>query len=287
MLGHTIEANVTATNSTGNTTALAQPIVPLVDNFSGSSVDTNVWTVLNQQGDTSNHEVECFEPGQVTEGRRGHDSDDQPLVGASHSAQGRDTRQHQPACLAIRRDARGRNQLPVRHRIGPDEGRWRTPEWVVAGDLGCSARPAKSSNWLTIGGGGNDRLSGLQLARRCLPDASEIDIDEFTTTSTSANENVDNSTAGLDHTCQGTVPTDATTNFLHLRVLDWSAGSIKFKIDGVDQTSCDVTGGGVPSHPMFFIVDTQMCTAGSSCNGSPNPSDYPQSTVVDYVHISH
>jgi hypothetical protein len=65
--GHTIEAVVTAHNPARSTAANA-PIVPLIDNFDGSSVDTNVWDVLNQQGDTSNSETECHVTRQVAEG---------------------------------------------------------------------------------------------------------------------------------------------------------------------------------------------------------------------------
>lgn len=64
--GHTIESVVTAHNATGTGTADA-PIVPLVDNFGGSSVDTNIWNVANNQGDTSNGEIECYLPGQTAE----------------------------------------------------------------------------------------------------------------------------------------------------------------------------------------------------------------------------
>ena len=56
--GHTIDAVVKATNGSGNDTAAA-PIVPLVDEFVGSSVNPNLWQIVNGNGDTSNSEPQC------------------------------------------------------------------------------------------------------------------------------------------------------------------------------------------------------------------------------------
>ncbi len=66
--GHTIEAVVTARMRTAPR-ARGAHIVPLIDEFSGTSVDRNVWAVPDQQGDTSNDEQECYEPSQVPRAR--------------------------------------------------------------------------------------------------------------------------------------------------------------------------------------------------------------------------
>ena len=129
--GHTIEAlDAAATNADGSETA-ATPIVPLVDNFTATGVDRNIWAVINQQGDTSNDEQECYEPSQVSEG-----SDALTFTDVFNSA-GFTCPTGTPsdpactgACAASTKhyltgaDARGQHRLHVRHghRQGPDAG---------------------------------------------------------------------------------------------------------------------------------------------------------------------
>ena len=52
-----------------------------------------------------------------------------------------------------------------------------------------------------------------------------------------------------------------------------------FKIDG-KATSCGITGSGVPSHPMFLIIN-------AADQESPSSSDFPDTMTVEYVHVSH
>jgi hypothetical protein len=59
--GHTIQAVVTAHNAAGASTPAPAPTVPLIDNFNGTSVDTNLWTVAGQQGETGQAEPECHD----------------------------------------------------------------------------------------------------------------------------------------------------------------------------------------------------------------------------------
>jgi beta-glucanase (GH16 family) len=103
-------------------------------------------------------------------------------------------------------------------------------------------------------------------------DAAEIDIAEGVTGSTTLMSESLHSTSGVT-TCKTPV-TSYSTNF-HTYELDWSPGSLVFKIDG-KTINCAMSGSAVPSHPMFLIIDSGIQTA-----------DLPQSLTVDYVHISH
>ena len=71
--GYTIAVVVTATNSAGSASQASAPTglvsgtaYAFADEFNGSAVDLTQWDVLNQQGDTSNGEIECYLPTQTT-----------------------------------------------------------------------------------------------------------------------------------------------------------------------------------------------------------------------------
>jgi chitodextrinase len=282
--GHTIEAVVTATNGAGSTTA-DTPIVPLVDEFSGSSVDTNVWDVLNQQGDTSNSETVCYITGQTTEGSgtltetavvksrpapptSGHC----PTGTPNSTATSWDSGAVQEASTAFTYGT-----VVVRAKLaGPG-----TAMWPVIWLLGAECQTSSTAPFTYLSG-----TSGNQSGYYCnwdndSSDASEIDIAEgFEKSTTSINEQLHNTGTGVH--CTPTL-TNYSTNY-HTYELDWSAGSLTWKIDGT--TTCSTTSG-VPSHPMFLIINNGVCSAGSVCAGSPVGGDFPTSTTVDYVHISH
>jgi beta-glucanase (GH16 family) len=82
-------------------------------------------------------------------------------------------------------------------------------------------------------------------------DSAEIDIAEGDPGSTtSVFQNVFNSSAGVKQTCTSPTISDYSQNF-HTYELDWSPESLVF-------------GSGVPSNPMFLIIDGDLRTAPTS-----------------------
>lgn len=286
--GHSVEAVVTATNTFGSASANA-PIVPLMDEFSGSSVNTDIWIPINQQGDTSNNEFECYLPSQLSEGGgsltetatfdgtgvtcpAGTPNDPGCTStcatvqsgGAAHWLSG-NVQEKQTAFLYGTVTARAKMAGPART---PWPAIWllgaacQSPNFLTGAGYYCGATPP-AHNWP------QDALS-----------AAEIDVAEGNSGSlTSMLENVFNSTGSVSSACGATV-TDYSQNF-HTYELDWTVGSIVFKVDGTTIPACGITGAGVPSHPMFLMIDNAIHPS-TAVSG-----DLPASTVVDWVHVSH
>jgi beta-glucanase (GH16 family) len=66
----------------------------------------------------------------------------------------------------------------------------------------------------------------------------------------------------------------------HMYQLEWSAGSLVWKIDGTQ--TCQVTDH-VPSTPMFLLINTATGGAGG---GAVDNSTLPQTMSVDYVKVT-
>ena len=274
--GHTIEAVVTASNNSGSTSADA-PIVPLVDNFGGSTPDTNVWDVLDQQGDTSNSEPECYEPSQVTEGSN-QLKETAVYVSAGFTCPAGTPDSNNPlyynSGAIAETNAFTYGTVDVKAEMAGPAGAEGTTWWAIW-LLGASCQP-----YLFNGTGTGYNCPWSSDAS----DAAEIDIAEGAGGQVNVGENVYNNSGGANDACTSGTITNTASNFHNYDVV-WTAGSLVFKIDGVTQTSCDVTSG-VPSHPMFLIIDTAI-TVNGIFGGTPVPGDLPQTTTVDYVHVSH
>jgi hypothetical protein len=279
--GHTIEAEVRASNASGSATAGA-PIVPLVDNFGGSSVDTNVWGVLNQQGDTSNNETECYVTGQVAEGSNALTEtavvDGRPAPPASgqcpSGTPGATATAWDTGAVQERATAFTYGTVVVRASLaGPGSAMW-PAIWL----LGASCQSSSTAPYTFLSG-----TSGTNTGFYCpwdsdAADAAEIDIAEGY--GGSLNEQLHSNGSNAPQ-CQ---PPISYANTTHTYELDWSAGSLVWKVDGT--TECSTTTN-VPSHPMFLIIDSAVCSSTSSCGGSPVNGDFPATTTVYYVHVSH
>jgi beta-glucanase (GH16 family) len=278
--GHTLTAMVTASNNAGFVSATA-PAVPLVDELNGTSADANVWTVLNQQGDTSNGEQECYVPGFVGE------AGGFLTETAAYDSSGFRCPSGTPgnpectgACAAATKyfESGDVQMKSVNFTYGTVVIRAEFPgaphtTWPSIWLLGAACQQPTYLTAFGPDGGYNCPWSSDGA------DAAEIDIAEgITGSTTSLYENVYNSSAGVNDACTTPV-TDYSTNF-HTYELDWEPGRVVFKIDGT-ATRCGLTGRGVPSHPMFLIIDTAIQP------GSPVGSSLPQTMTVDYVHISH
>jgi beta-glucanase (GH16 family) len=277
--GDTIGVIVTATDAAGSASADA-PLVPLVDDFtSDSTIDTNVWTELDQQGDTSNGEVECYEPSQLSvNSTDGLDETEQYVAGGFTCPAGTPDSSDPLSWLSGAVQMRSVNftygTVVARAEMAGGDGAW-PAIWL----LGAACQ---QPNWLTA-----DGASG---GFRCpwpndSDDAAEIDVaEDLGSNGTSEiNENLYNT--GVSSACTVDTGADLSGQY-HDYEVDWSPGSLVFKIDGTT-TDCGITGSAVPSHPMFLIINTAACTTSSSCGHGTDTSTFPQTTKIAWVHISH
>ena len=86
------------------------------------------------------------------------------------------------------------------------------------------------------------------------PGSDEIDIAEIMGSNlTQVNEQIHSSLG--NPSCRPPV-SDVSQNW-HDYVLDWQPGSLTFQIDGI--STCTLTGASVPSHPMFLILNNPSC----------------------------
>ncbi len=279
--GHTFTVQVTASNGSGSS-SVAAPIVPVIDEFNGTGVDNNIWTVMNQQGDTSNNEQECYLPtrvgvnsGFMTETVAYNNAGFTCPAGTPSypncvNACANPTKYYESGAVQMKSVAFTYGTVVVRAKF-PGAA---LTTWPAIWLLGAACQ---QPNWLTphgTTGGGNCAWSSDN------QDSAEIDIAEGNTGSTTSMlENLYNSSANYGNYCQVSL-SDYSTNW-HTYELDWQPGSLVFKIDG-QTTNCGYTGSAVPSHPMFLIINSAIVN-----NRVPVSTDLPQTMYVDYVHISH
>jgi hypothetical protein len=270
--GHTIEAEVTATNANGST-ATGAPTVPLIDDFGGSSVDTNVWAVLNQQGDTSNNETECYITGQTAES-----SSTLTETAIVNIRPAPPTSGHCPSgtpnSTATSWDSGAVQEKATAFTYGTVVVKASLPGTGVWPAIWLLGAACQSPNWLTANGSSGGFNCPWDSDSS---DAAEIDIAEGL--NGTLNEQL-HSNGSNSPDCRPSITITGT----HTYELDWSAGSLTWKVDGT--TECSTTTN-VPSHPMFLIIDTAICSSASGCGGGPTNGDFPATTTVDYVHVSH
>jgi beta-glucanase (GH16 family) len=106
------------------------------------------------------------------------------------------------------------------------------------------------------------------------PGSDEIDIAEIFSGAGTVNQTIQG-----DNGCQP-APPSGTPQDWHVYTLNWTSTSVTWAIDGV--TGCTLTAN-VPAYPMFLIINT---TVGGVGGGTPDPSTLPQTTSIDYVHVT-
>lgn len=282
--GHTIQAVVTAANAGGSASAAA-PIVPAVDEFSGSSVDANVWRVMNQQGDTSGNEEECYLAGHTTEGSgdlteqldfnsggfvcpAGTPSD-AGCTGACATVNGGGTAHWESGAVQMKAVSFLYGTIKVSAKLAPQTGHAFPAIWMLGNS--CQTSSTSPLTWLS-------GTSGTATGFFCpwssdASNAAEIDIIEANAGNDTSYTMTEWNGGSVAHCTSGTI-SNYSTNF-HTYELDWSVGSLTWKVDGT--TECTSTTS-VPSHPMFLIINT--AESGTATSGGGN-------TVVDFAHVSH
>lgn len=223
------------------------------DEFDGSSLDTSKWLANDSRiGRTSNGEVQCYLGGNVTVGG-GLLSEtvrqDGSCPGFSYTSGAVQMRSFSFTYGTVEVRARlagGSGPWPAIWLLGLDCRYWRMPPGT-----GCSPP------WPQ-------------------PGSDEIDIAETLNSDHAAVNEEIHSTAGTPACSAGV--SDTSANW-HVYRLTWTPGRLVFAIDGT--TTCTLTQG-VPSHPMFLILDTAL---GGSGGGGVDPSTLPQTSAFDYVRV--
>jgi hypothetical protein len=285
--GHTIEAVVTAGNGSGQTSADA-PIVPLVDNFtSDPAIDTNVWAELNQQGDTSNNEIECYLPSQLSLDPTNGLSETLAYDSGGFNCPAGTPNSTNPlnyksGAVQMKGVSFQYGTIVVRAKLAGGTGAWPTI-WLLGAS--CQSSPTAPFTFLS---GTPDSSTGFYCPwANDNQDAAEVDIAEDLggNGTTSIGENVYNGN-GTFAPCSADLGFDPSLGF-HNYELDWTPTGMTFKVDGsVPNDNCTVTSG-FPTHPMFLIINTALCSVGSNCGHGVDNSTLPVSTQIAWVHVSH
>lgn len=244
----------------------------VVDNFTADrKLNTNLWLKLNQQGDTSNHEVECYQPSQVrvSHGRGLSETEQYASRGfkCPHGTPDSSNPLHwKSGAVQMRSVNFTYGKVVVRARMAGGVGAW-PAIWLLG--AACQ-RPT----WLT---------SSCRWPSNHA-DAAEVDIAEDLGSNgrTTVNENVYSNS--LNHSCTYDTGSSLSSRY-HDYELDWTPGSLIFRVDG-KRTGCGIRDGDVPSHRMFLIINTAACTTGSTCGAGANPKTFPQTTSVAWVRVS-
>jgi hypothetical protein len=252
-------SNVSGVNFTAST-------IIFYDNFAGTSLSSS-WYAMNEFGDTSNSELQCYLPSQVAV------NDMLTITTAATSV----------TC--------GTGNTPSSYASGRLV--WANPISFTYGTVEYKVKfPGGSGTWPAVWLLGHDcqPISSIESGVQTEIDANtckwpgigsnEIDITEIKEGDfTRPWQNVVNP-AGSWITCQPSI-TDVTQNF-HVYDFSWTNTSLTWSVDGVQ--TCQVRNSSyIPSTPMFLIINTAV---GGSGGGQVSGSTLPQNMYVDYVKVT-
>jgi Glycosyl hydrolases family 16 len=247
----TVPATTTTIPATTTTTMPGGQQLVFADEFNGTSLDTNSWVALNRGGDASNSEQECYLPSNATVAN-----------GSLHLLAKVDS-----SCSGYRYTSAMVQWQTYNFLYGTLEVRALEPggtTWPAEWLLGADCQQSNPTDPGNIG-----------TCNWPAPGSDEIDIAEFMGGSrSSVNQQIHSN--GNNSGCQPSL-SDASQNW-HTYDLVWAPGSLTWKVDGA--TTCHLTQG-VPSHPMFLIMNTALGGAG----GPVNDSSLPQNHAIDYVRV--
>jgi beta-glucanase (GH16 family) len=226
----------------------------LDDEFNGPALDPAKWVALNRPGDASNAEQQCYDPSHVSQAQG-------LLTLRTDASPCPDGKPYTSGAIQMRSFSFTYGTVEIRAREAGGSGTW-PAEWLLGSN--CQQTNVTSA----------DNHPPCDWPN---PGSDEIDIAEIMGHNlTTVNEAIHS--GGNNDGCRATT-SDVSENW-HTYQLVWSPGSLVWKIDGA--VTCTRTGG-VPSTPMFLIVNTAV---GGSGGGTVDPSTLPQTHQVDYVRIS-
>jgi hypothetical protein len=226
------------------------------DDFMGTSVGSTQWTVMNREGDQSNSELQCYQPANVVveAGNLQITSEVQPII-----CNGTNYR-YTSGMVQWTSFNFTYGTVEFRAKMAGGRGPWPTI-WMLGAN--CQATNILSAN-------------NVPPCNWPQPGSDEIDITEVL----SSNHSSVNQQIHSDIYNWGcSVNTADLSQDFHTYQLEWSAGSLVWKIDGTQ--TCQVTNH-VPSTPMFLLINTAIGGAG----GSVDDSTLPQTMSVDYVKVT-
>jgi beta-glucanase (GH16 family) len=256
-------ANVTGVNFTATATVSTGTV--FYDDFTGSALTTtgaNAWYVMNRPGDSSNNELQCYFPANVTVA-----NDDLSIVSnyqPGSTCGGSFSSSYTSGMVQWNTFNFTYGTVEFRAKMAGGQGTW-PAIWLLGANCQSSNESSADNtgtcNWPQAG-------------------SNEIDITEIKGGDlTTVNQNVVN-TAGGWNVCAPTT-TDVNQNW-HVYQLVWTASSLTWYIDGTK--TCQVTSSSfIPSTPMFLIINTAI---GGGGGGTPINSTFPQATLIDYVKVT-
>ena len=208
---------------------------------------------LDRPGDASNQELQCYRPANaaVTGGN---------LVTTTKVDGSCSGHRYTSAMVQWRQFAFTYGTLEFRARMAGGTGTW-PAVWMLGSNC-------QQSNITTP-----DNVGTCHWPE---PGSDEIDVTEvFGGSTTTVNQGLI-STAGNDG-CRPEV-SDVSADW-HTYQLVWAPGSLTWTIDGT--TTCTVTSG-VPSTPMFVMINTAVGGVGG---GTVDDATLPQQNLIDYVRV--
>jgi beta-glucanase (GH16 family) len=222
------------------------------DEFNGTSLDTTVWVPLNRPGDSSGSEQQYYLPSNET-------------VSGGNLAITCKLDFSQPGYGYTSEMIQWRSfnftygTVEIRAKMAGGKGTWSTL-WLLGSN--CQQTNVHSA----------DNVPPCNWPQ---PGSDEIDIAEVYRDLTTVHESVRSGSSFYTYPAS---TTDVSQNW-HVYKLIWAPGSLTWIIDGV--TTYTVTSG-VPSNPMFLLIDIALGGAG----GAIDNSTLPQTMLIDYVRVT-
>ncbi len=252
--GTLYNANVTGVDFTA--TAAVSTVI-FYDDFTGTSIDTAAWTVMNRPGDPTNDEAQCYRLANVAvaDGNLNITARAEPVVCSDGTAYSYTSGMVQWTTLSFLYGT-----VEIRARLSDGQGPW-AALWLLG--TNCQQQnitfdPNGPCDWPNTG-------------------SDEIDIaDNLYGSTTNVYQWIHSNTT---NTGCITPTTDVSRNW-HTYSLTWAPGLLEWRIDG--GMTCRTTTG-VPSTPMFLILNVAMNGAGG---GPILNSTLPQAIAVDYVKVT-
>ncbi len=232
------------------------------DEFTGPTLDTNTWSVLNRPGDASNAEQECYLPSNAA-------IESGALVLTDRQDSSCDGYQYTSAMVQTKSFNFTYGTLEVRAWLPAGTGQW-PAIWLLGAN--CQATNPTTP----------DNTDACQWPS---PGSNEIDLFEGKNSLT---------TTGFFSLVSGPVPNDNDYGFAcrdvaldvdissgyHTYKLIWQPNSLAWQIDG--RTYCS-TSAHVPSTAMFIILNVAL--GGSFTGSAIDSSILPRTMHIDYVRV--
>ena len=251
-----------------NFTATSTSNVFFFDDFTGTSLDTTKWTIIQRHGEYAQSETECNTAQQVSVA-----NSQLTITTAVGPATCGDINHAPQSWPYVTGDVQWTSlnftygTIEVRAQFPPQS----TGVWPAIWMLGQNCQQTNIQTGDTnIGTCPAPGSSGYQ----------EIDIVEcdpggpwchVVTYNGSVNAETEVCRFGVD------------TNW-HVYTMVWASGSLSLSMDGQPVPGCSVTGSAVPSNPMFLLLQTQ--TSDFSVFGPPNNALLPTTFNIDYVKVT-